>query len=57
LAVVAPNTATSSRVARGDHGQLDNVLRAQWAPIPTPDTPFETITTLFPVNALVACVG
>jgi len=37
--------------------QLDNVLRAQWAPIPTPDTPFETITTLFPVNALVACVG
>ena len=28
---------------------------AQWAPIPAPDTPFETITTLFPVNALVAC--
>src|ERR1700741_177728 len=27
---------------------------AQWAPIPAPDTPFETITTLFPVNALVA---
>ncbi len=25
-----------------------------WAPIPAPDTPFETITTLFPVNALVA---
>ena len=28
---------------------------AQWAPIPAPDTPFETITTLFPVNGLVAC--
>ena len=28
---------------------------AQWAPIPAPDTRFETITTLFPVNALVAC--
>ena len=28
---------------------------AQWAPIPSPDTPFETITTLFPVNGLVAC--
>jgi predicted TIM-barrel fold metal-dependent hydrolase len=28
---------------------------ARWAPIPAPDTPFETITTLFPVNALVAC--
>ena len=28
---------------------------AQWAPIPSPDTPFETITTLFPVNALIAC--
>jgi predicted TIM-barrel fold metal-dependent hydrolase len=28
---------------------------AQWAPIPAPDTPFETVTTLFPVNALVAC--
>ena len=27
---------------------------AQWAPIPAPDTPFETFTTLFPVNALVA---
>jgi predicted TIM-barrel fold metal-dependent hydrolase len=27
----------------------------QWAPIPAPDTPFETITTLFPANALVAC--
>ena len=26
----------------------------QWAPIPAPDTPFETITTLFPANALVA---
>lgn len=28
---------------------------AQWAPVPAPDTPFETITTLFPVNGLVAC--
>src|SRR5258707_1255599 len=28
---------------------------AQWAPIPSFDTPFETITTLFPVNCLVAC--
>jgi predicted TIM-barrel fold metal-dependent hydrolase len=28
---------------------------AQWAPIPAPDTPFETITTLFPINGLVAC--
>ncbi|MEY8015757.1 hypothetical protein [Mycobacterium servetii] len=28
---------------------------AQWPPIPAPDTPFETITTLFPVNGLVAC--
>src|ERR1700724_618549 len=28
---------------------------AQWAPIHAPDTPFETITTLFPVNGLVAC--
>ena len=28
---------------------------AQWAPIPAPDTPFETITTLFPVNGLIAC--
>src|SRR5262245_38756969 len=28
---------------------------AQWAPIPAFDTPFETITTLFPVNGLVAC--
>ena len=27
----------------------------QWAPSPAPDTPFETITTLFPANALVAC--
>jgi hypothetical protein len=27
---------------------------AEWAPIPTPDTRFETITTLFHVNALVA---
>ena len=27
----------------------------QWAPIPAPDTPFETITTLFPANALIAC--
>ena len=28
---------------------------AQWAASPAPDTPFETITTLFPANALVAC--
>jgi predicted TIM-barrel fold metal-dependent hydrolase len=27
---------------------------AQWAPIPAPDTPFETITTLFPAHALIA---
>ncbi|HWB66502.1 MAG TPA: amidohydrolase family protein [Mycobacteriales bacterium] len=27
---------------------------ARWAPIPSPDTPFETITTLFPAHALIA---
>jgi predicted TIM-barrel fold metal-dependent hydrolase len=27
---------------------------AQWAPIPAPDTPFETITTLFPAHALIS---
>jgi hypothetical protein len=44
-------------VARGDHVTAGQRVARAVAPIPTPDTPFETITTLFPVNALVACVG
>ncbi|WP_283139440.1 amidohydrolase family protein [Rhizohabitans arisaemae] len=29
---------------------------ASWAPVPSPDTPFEAITTLLPTTALFACV-
>ena len=43
------------RRLRGDrHGRVPAHRRVGWAPLPSPDPPFELLPTVFPVNALLA---